>query len=282
MKLLEAPAHDESGRAQPRSAAGAELGPGSLQRSGDGGRGLGPGEGLQRGGPRGAEMLFLPPPLLTSSQLSKPSFHASSSGQLSRVSSSLLCCPLLLEPHRLQLCIVWRYTHSPGLCMGGGGAFLTPGCGHSLGSLVGGTALGAKWNHPQPTRTEHSMKVVTVTSMSTRAVQESAPDGQGTQDPTGKACVTLTQCQALSWWIWGAQGQPQNRGALRTPPARELGTGHQPGSQAPRATNQGSWFPNRAPQAWVPGVPAGPQPSAHTAPRTSGCSFRSSVWGTTG
>ena len=100
---------------------------------------------------------------------------------------------------------------------------LTPGCGHSLGSLVGGTVLGAKWNHPQPTRTEHSVKVVTVTSMSTWAVQESAPDGQGTQGPTGKACVTLMQCQALSWWIWGAQGQPQNRGALRTPPARELG-----------------------------------------------------------
>lgn len=223
MKLLEAPAHDESGRAQPRSAAGAELGPGSLQRSGDGGKGLGPGEGLQRGGPGEQKYSFFHHLLLTSSQLSKPSFHASSSGQLSRVSSSLLCCPLPLEPHRLQLCIVWRYTHSRGLCMGGGGALLTPGCGHSLGSLVGGTVLGAKWNHPQPTRTEHSVKVVTVTSMSTWAVQESAPDGQGTQGPTGKACVTLMQCQALSWWIWGAQGQPQNRGALRTPPARELG-----------------------------------------------------------
>ena len=43
--------------------------------------------------------------------------------------------------------------------MGGGGALLNPGCGHSLGALAGGTAFGAKWNHPQPTRTEHSVKV---------------------------------------------------------------------------------------------------------------------------
>lgn len=179
-----------------------ELSPGVQQapswaQAASSGQGMGAGgSGLVRGSrgevPGEQKCSFFHHLLLTSSQLSKPSFHASSSGQLSRVSSSLLCCPLLLEPHRLQLCIVWRYTHSPGLCMGGGGALLTPGCGHSLGSLVGGTALGAKWNHPQPTRTEHSVKVVTVTSMFTRAVQESAPDGQGTQDPTGKACVTLT------------------------------------------------------------------------------------------
>lgn len=130
------------------------------------GQGMGAGgSGLARGSrgevPGTQKCSFFHHLLLTSSQLTKPSFHASSSGQLSRVSFSFLCCPLMLppQPHRLQLCIVWRYTHSRGLCMGGGGALLTPGCGYSLGALAGGTALGAKWNHPQPTRTEHSVKV---------------------------------------------------------------------------------------------------------------------------
>lgn len=78
------------------------------------------GSGLARGSrgevPGTQKCSFFHHLLLTSSQLTKPSFHASSSGQLSRVSFSFLCCPLMLppQPRRLQLCIVWD-THTHGV-----------------------------------------------------------------------------------------------------------------------------------------------------------------------
>ena len=185
MKFLEAPAHNESGRARPRRAVGAELGPGSLQRSGDGGRGLGPGEGSRGEVPGSQKCSFLHLLLLTSSPLTKPSFPASSSGQRSRVSFSLLCCPLMLppQPHRLQLCIVWRHTRLRGLCMG-----QRRGLAHLwLWSVVGGNCVRVKWNHPQPTRTGHSLKVGD-RDQSVHA----ASVGACTQGPAGKVCVMLT------------------------------------------------------------------------------------------
>lgn len=144
-----------------------ELSPGEQQaqswaQAASSGQGMGAGGwGLARGSrgevPGSQKCSSLHQLLLTSSPLTKPGFLASSSGQRSRVSFSPLCCPLMLppQPRRLQLCIIWRHTRSWGLCMGQRRGLAHPW----LWSVVGGTALGAKWNHPQSLRTVHSLKV---------------------------------------------------------------------------------------------------------------------------
>ena len=80
--------------------------------SGNGGKGLGPGEGLQREGLGEPEMLFPHNQLLKSSPSTKPGFQAASSKQLSRVSSPPLVLLSLRAAPRAPsspVYVVWRH-----------------------------------------------------------------------------------------------------------------------------------------------------------------------------